>query len=479
MSQADVFYQAMLARDYRFDGKFFIGVKTTGIYCRPICPAKPLRKNIEFYTTSALAEKAGFRPCLRCRPECAPLSPAWYGKSAVVQRALRLIASHQLHEFQEEQFAAQFGMSARHLRRLFEQDIGQSPKQISDANRLNFARKLVVETGLPMTEVSTAAGFSSLRRFNDAFKKRFLRAPTQIRKSKLGLGDPEGIELTLAFRPPYRWEAILEFFNSHRISGVEEFHQGTYARVFKLNQKLGWLQVRLGDNALLLRVGVDDPAVLFTVVSRVRQMFDLDSDPLLITQSFSDQPLLARLTGKFPGLRLPGGWDPFEIVICSILGQLVSVTQARNLVGQLVENYGESVKHPASGLPTQIFPSAKTLATADLSLVKTTRARRATLREVSQKVLSREINLSVAQDPVRFRELLLGIKGIGPWTAEYISLRAIGDTDAFPKTDLILRRALELHPGLDLQAAQPWRSYAALYLWKEFAQSLSGRKVKL
>ena len=478
MSQKEIYYQAMLARDYRFDGKCFIGVKTTGIYCRPICPAKPHRKNVEFFANAQLAEKLGYRPCLRCRPECAPLSPAWYGKSAVVQRALKMIGANDLMARGEDQFAEQFGMTARHLRRLFEEEIGQTPKQISDNSRLNFARKLVTETRMPMATVADTAGFSSLRRFNDAFKKRFHRAPLQLRKGRESVKDSHGIELTLAFRPPYDWSTILEFFESHRIPGIEDVKDDFYERIFRIENEVGWLKVSpiMSDALLKLQIVVENPKTLFAIVTRVRRMFDLDSDPLLIANSFSQSKTLTQLYERFPGLRLPRGWDPFETAICTILGQLVSVEQAGRLVGQLVENYGDKAAHPITKEQVRIFPRPEVLAQSDLSEVKTTEARKSSIRELSRKMLAQELDFFDAQDPIEFRESLLSIRGIGQWSAEYICLRAIGDTDAFPATDLILRRAMELHRDLDLEIIKPWRSYAAIYLWKGYAKSLSKRK---
>ena len=472
------FYKALRARDYRFDGKFFVAVKTTGVYCRPICPAKPKRENVEFFPDAAAAEAAGYRPCLRCRPECAPLSPAWWGKKAVVQRALKLIASNALHHTNEEQFAERLGVSARHLRRLFEEEIGQTPKQISDNNRLNFARKLIVETGMPMMTVARTAGFSSLRRFNDAFKKRFRRAPSQLRKARSKTATGDGIELKLSFRPPYDWRTMIRFYRSHPIPGVEHVTENSFERVFRMSSTLGFLQVQpmAAEPQLKLRVVTEDPKILFEVVSRVRRMFDLDSDPILIANSFAQVPLLSKLHDRFPGLRLPGGWDGFETAVCSILGQLVSAEQRCNLVGQLVRGYGEEIVHPISGEKAYLFPGPEALAQSDLGKVGTTLARREAIRDFSRRVLSGAISLSEAQDPMAFRKALLETKGLGPWSAEYISLRSIGDTDAFPRTDLILRRVLELHPDLDLAAIKPWRSYAAIYLWKGFAQTLSKRK---
>ena len=472
------FYQALQARDYRFDGKFFVAVKTTGVYCRPICPARPKPENVVFFPDAASAEAAGYRPCLRCRPECAPRSPAWWGKRAVVQRALKLIANNELNHNNEEAFAQRLGMSARHLRRLFQEEIGRTPKQISDASRLNFARRLIVETPVPIMTVARSAGFASLRRFNDAFKKRFERAPSQLRKARSKIKTTEGIELKLAFRPPFDWQSLLRFYQSHPIPGVERVVENGFERVFRIDGSVGFLRVQpvAKQPQLNLSVVTEDPRILFEVVNRVRRMFDLDSDPMLIADSFARVPLLTKLVDRFPGLRVPGSWDPFETAVCSILGQVVSAQQRATLVDQLVRGYGEEIVHPVTEERAYLFPGPAVLASADLSEVRTSPARKEAVRDFSRRVLSGAISLSEAQDPLLFRKALLETKGLGPWSAEYISLRSIGDTDAFPRTDLILKRVIALHPDLDLEAVKPWRAYAAVYLWKEFAQTLSKQK---
>jgi AraC family transcriptional regulator of adaptative response / DNA-3-methyladenine glycosylase II len=471
------FYQAMLARDHRFDGKFFVAVKTTGVYCRPICPARPKRENLEFFPDAASAESAGYRPCLRCRPECAPLSPAWWGKKALVQRALKLIARNELNHTNEEKFAARLGVSARHLRRLFAAEMGQTPKQISDNNRLNFARKLIVETRVPIMTVARTAGFGSLRRFNDAFRRRFQRPPSKLRKAGPRRDAKDGVELRLSFRPPYNWHTMIQFYRTHTIPGVERVVENSFERVFRIENSLGFFRVEpiAGTPQLTLKVVTGDLRILFEVTSRVRRMFDLDSDPFLIADSFAQNPLLAKLCRRFPGLRLPGGWDPFETAVCSILGQLVSAAQRCNLIGQLVRSYGEPIVHPRSGERAYLFPGPDVLAHCDLEKIGTTAARKDAIRAFSGRVLSGSISLSEAQEPIAFRKALLETRGLGPWSAEYISLRSIGDTDAFPRTDLILKRALNLYPELDLEALKPWRSYAAIYLWKAFAQRLSNK----
>jgi AraC family transcriptional regulator, regulatory protein of adaptative response / DNA-3-methyladenine glycosylase II len=301
---------------------------------------------------------------------------------------------------------------------------------------------------------------------------------TLRKRNRSKTGRAGGTEINLLFKPPYDWQTIIRFYQSHPIPGVERVTGYSFERVFRVGNTIGFLQVRamVAEPQLKLRTTTADPHILCEVISRVRKMFDLDSDPVLIANCFAQAPVLAKLCERFPGLRLPRGWDPFETAICSILGQLVSAEQRSNLVDQIVRGYGDEITHPVSGETTCLFPRPEVLAKSDLSEVRTTVARREAIRDFSRRVLSGAISLSEAQDPMVFRKALLETKGLGPWSAEYISLRAIGDTDAFPKTDLILKRALKLHPDLNLEPIKPWRSYAAIYLWKEFAQTLSRRK---
>jgi AraC family transcriptional regulator, regulatory protein of adaptative response / DNA-3-methyladenine glycosylase II len=286
------------------------------------------------------------------------------------------------------------------------------------------------------------------------------------------------IQRNLSFRPPYDWQTIIRFYQSHPIPGIECVTENFFERVFRIENTVGFLRVQaiVGKPQLKVRIVTEDPRILLEVMCRVRKMFDLDCDPMLIANGFARVPLLAKLCGRFPGLRVPRGWDVFETAICSILGQLVSAEQRSNLVGQLVCGYGEEIAHPISGEKSYLFPGPDILAQSDLSKVKTTIARREAIRDLSRRVLTGAVSLSETQEPVSFRKALLETKGIGPWSAEYISLRSIGDTDAFPRTDLILKRVLELHLDLNLEVVKPWRSYAAIYLWKGFAQKLSKRK---
>ncbi|MGV3525526.1 MAG: AlkA N-terminal domain-containing protein [Candidatus Sericytochromatia bacterium] len=475
MNRDDLYYQAMLARDYRFDGKFFVGVTTTGIYCRPICPAKPKRENVIFYDTGLAAEQAGFRPCLRCHPEAAPGTPAWSGRSTLIQRTLQLLASEEAPLLKENDFARHLGVTPRHLRRLFQNEFGQTPQQLMRNNRLNFARKLVVETQLPLLTLALTAGFGSLRRFNTAFKERFGRPPSELRRPKSIPSGPHSaaLELTLPYRPPYHWRGIITFLATQQIAGVETITPNSYERIFCLQDQVGWLRLTPDPHTPQLRLQVicPDPRLLFGVVQRLRTLFDLDADPLLIANAFAQSPTLDTMTP--PGLRLPGCWDGFETAVCIVLGQLVSLKWARELVAILVKRYGPRVTHPLTGETLSLFPDAARLAAAGELDLPTTRQRRLTLQRLAQAVARGEISLSRAQDPQAFRQQVLALPGIGPWTADNFALRVLGDTDAFPATDLILKRSLVKFPELDLSTVQPWRGYAALSLWENHLSHLT------
>ncbi len=479
-TEEDTYYDAVAARDYRFDGKFFVGVRTTGVYCRPICPARPKRENIVFFPDALSAEKAGFRPCLRCRPESAPQSPAWSGRNTTIHRALKLIAGGNLAGSTQDDVAEKLGISARHLRRLFAEELGKTPNQIWSEYRLNFARKLITETGLPVTDIAFSAGFLSLRRFNEAFKTRFRRTPSEIRRERHQEPVETTLKLKLSYRPPLDWNALLAYYQSHLITGVENVKDNRYERVFRLGDATGALRVSRAreSEALELEVLTTATRYLYRIVQNIRRMFDLDSDPLLIANAFSSSPFMAALSGKYPGLRLAQRWDPFESAVFSILGQLVSVDQAGRLVGQLVQGYGEKIRNPLSGDAAYLFPRPETLADASLADIRTTEARKETIRIFSRQISSGRIRLDSEQDPIAFKDSLLQIKGIGTWTADDICLRALGDPDAFPADDLILKRALARHPKLRMEAFKPWRGYAALYLWKEYAQILSHKRRK-
>lgn len=466
-SSNSIFYKAMLARDPRFDGKFFVGVKTTGVYCRPICPAKPKRENVEFFASHVEAEKAGYRPCLRCRPESAPRSSAWIGTSALVQRAVRVLNSDHALEFNEEKFAEQFGVSSRHLRRLFTDEIGKTPKQLFLENRLGLARKLLVETSLPMTEIAYASGFQSVRRFNDAFKTRFDRTPTEMRR--LRTSRSSGLEVTLAYRPPFDFNGLLDSYRKHQVGRLEWFESDRMFRVFEVNGKIGTLEISDDpeNSRLRLKIDVPDLSMIHAVIARVRSLFDLDSDPLLVAASVGKIPSIRKLLEKSPGIRLPSGWDSFEISIATILGQLVSVERGRKLVHDLVELLGrDSGLVSSEGLPIKLFPTPDAIANSDLEGIGTTGTRKQALRAFAAAVRDGHVSLEPTQDVTEFTKSLLAIRGIGPWTAQYMALKVLRDTDSFPATDLLLARAIEKRPKNFLEPMRPWRGYAAALIWR-------------
>ena len=470
------YYEALRTRDHRFDGKFFVGVKTTGIYCRPICPAKPKPENIEFFNNQIEAEKAGYRPCLRCRPESAPLSPAWIGKSAVVQRAIKIISTQETLDLNEDEFAERFGVTARHLRRLFIDEIGKTPKQLSQENRLNLSRQLITETNLSVSQAAFASGFNSIRRFNEAFKERFKRSPSEIRKSPL-TGN-EGLKVSLAYRPPFNFEALLTHYDSHRIGELERFEDNSYIRIVELDKSIG--QIRVSNDSknsrLIVEIDMKDTMKIHTIISRVRIMFDLDSDPVVVANALEKDKKFKSMLKKHPGIRLPSGWDPFEIAISTILGQLVSIERGRSLVHDLIEMLGEESGIIIEGKNIKLFPKPLKIATANLEKLKTTTIRKKTLKAFSQAVADGSISLESTQDSDLFLKNVLSIYGIGPWSASYMALKCIRHTDAFPETDLILARCLEYHPKEVIDKMSPWRGYAAILLWKEYASLLTKSK---
>jgi AraC family transcriptional regulator, regulatory protein of adaptative response / DNA-3-methyladenine glycosylase II len=478
MTREDTYFQAMRARDHRFDGKFFVGVKTTGIYCRPICPARPKRENVEFFHSHLEAEKAGYRPCLRCRPESAPQSPAWIGKSAVVRRAVRVLHSQKAIEFHEDRFAALFGVTARHLRRLFFEEIGKTPKQLSFENRLNFARKLITETALPITEIVFASGFSSIRRFNDAFKGRFKKSPREIRRSKVAPNG--GVRISLPYRPPFDFEGLIKSYENHRVGNLERFANGTMHRVISLDGKSG--QIAISDDpknsSLIVDIDFPDTSIILAIVSRVRSLFDLDSDPVVVANSLETDPEIRKLLKENPGIRLPSGWDSFEVAVSAILGQLVSVEHGRSLLHDLIEIAGKDSGLTIDGRPIRLFPTPLEIVQADLSRLKTPAARKQTLIDFSKAVHEKTVSLESTQDVDEFMKKVLEIKGIGIWTANYMALKALRHTDAFPASDLILARALDKHPKKAIESMTPWRGYVAALFWRTYAESLRKAKRK-
>ena len=468
--------RARLSRDPRFDGKFFIGVRSTKIYCRSICPVPTVQeKNVRYFSTAAAAAEAGFRPCLRCRPECSPGTPAWLGTSSTVSRALRLIAENGLQDGGMEALADRLGVGSRHLRRLFVRHLGASPSAVAQTRRLHFAKKLIDETYLPMGDLALASGFGCVRRFNAAVLKTYKRTPTQIRRlARQKEIQPENQYLfQLRYRPPYHWKGMLAFLAARATPGVEAVDLQGYRRSISLNGCDGYFEVSRaeglagGNDALAVRVQIADPHSLYTIIERIRHMFDLNADWATIAQGLGADPeLRARLRAQ-PGLRVPGCWNGFELTIRAILGQQISVKGATTLAGRIAKSFGQSSSGPV-GL-THIFPTAEVLADANLTSVGLTQKRAETIRALARAVCDGQIRFERINDSDAFLARLVEIPGIGSWTAQYVAMRALGEPDAFPTGDLGLLRALGLSASRDLdkraEAWRPWRSYASMYLW--------------
>jgi AraC family transcriptional regulator of adaptative response / DNA-3-methyladenine glycosylase II len=480
-----VFEQARLSRDARFDGQFYVGVKTTGIYCRPICPANsPKSENITFYPTAAAAGEAGYRPCLRCRPECAPGTPAWHGTSTTVRRGLRLIANGALDEGTIEGLADRLGVTSRHLRRLFTQHLGASPLAVAHTQRLHFAKRLIDQTDLPMREIAIASGYGSVRRFNDAFKNTYRRAPRSLRKDDReaelnAAGGHLGVRLN--YRKPFDWAQLIGFLEGRAIPGVEAVVDNRYYRSVNVNGQIGAIEVGHdeGQSCLELVLHGIDTSSLFPVIQKVREIFDLDAPVADIRRWLARDPELAgRLRGK-KGIRVPGAWDGFELIIRAILGQQVSVKAATTLSGRIAERYGESIagqlgeRIAAAGI-CRLFPTPEKLMRGRFNKIGMVSARVETVRRVARATARAEISFDPAQDAGAFCDSLTAIRGIGDWTAQYVAMRGLKNPDAFPASDLGLLRAFDRDGQERIstktlaamsESWRPWRAYAALLLW--------------
>ena len=473
----DTCYQALAARDARFDGRFYAGVVTTGIFCRPICPApKPKPANVRFFASAAAAADAGFRPCLRCRPEASPGSTGWLGTEAIVQRAMRQIADGALDDSDMECFAGKLGVGPRHLRRLFRRHVGASPISVARTRRLLFAKKLIDETNLPMTEVASAAGFASVRRFNAALRETYDRSPTELRSKARdrprAMAGP-GLSITLAARPPFDWTSMIRFLAPRAIPGVESVGPDLYRRTFRIRGTPGVVDVApLPDRAgVTLTLRAEDSRILLDIVERTRRLFDLDADPQTIREQLAGDDQLGKLVARAPGLRVPGAWDPAELAIRAVLGQQVTVAGATTLSGRLARAFGEPLPFDAGPELTVVFPSPERLAEADLAAIGLPASRQATVRNVARACRANGFGNATSLDELvkRWTE----IAGVGDWTAHYIAMRANRQPDAFPAADLGLRKAVAANgvpataPELERMAEswRPWRAYAAMHLW--------------
>jgi len=445
--------QARLARDTRYDGLFFTAVKTTGIYCRSICPAPaPKEKNVEYFPTAVAAANAGYRPCLRCRPDSAPGSPAWLGKNATLNRALRLIDEGALTEQPLTHLADRLGITERYLRQLFVDEVGLSPKSYSLYQQCLLAKKLLHDTSLPVTDVAMACGFNSIRRFNDCFKQQFSLTPSQIRKQQKTTADAgKGIVLSLAYRPPYNWAYLHKFFASRLIPGLEWLDAQSYGRTFHYDECVGRFTATHHEekSSFKVEIHLTDLKYLPRVIKTIRRCLDLDADSALIEQQLQ-QALNCEQLGM-AGIRLPGIWSPFEAGIRAILGQQVSVKAARNLVGRFV------AFNPNNANGYCYFPAPDQVSQFDLDLLGMPQRRRETLWQFSAFAVNNSLDDGKS---------LLALPGIGPWTVDYLRMRGLSDPDIFLVSDLGVKKALAMiSEPIDDSLAAPWRSYLTLYLW--------------
>ncbi len=477
-------YRALAAKDTRFDGVFFTGVRTTGVYCRPVCGVKtPRASSCVFFNSAAAAEAAGFRPCLRCRPELAPYALQQNLAHAVWQR----IAAGALNDGDTERLADEVGLSSRQLRRVLLQHFGVTPVELAQTQRLLFAKKLLQETHLPMGDVAYAAGFGSIRRFNALFLSRYGMAPTAIRRATAtsAHATPDALTLRLAYRPPFAWNAMMRYAAARAIPGVEavvaDAGRLDYARSIRLDGADGWMRVvHLAQrNQLELSLSASLAHVLMPLVARLHQQFDLDANPDVIASHLSADPLLATQIDRVPGLRVPGAFDTFELALRAVLGQQVSVAGATTLSGRLVWLFGDEIDTPLTGI-THHFPAPErlaALAAAEIAAIGIPLSRAETVRNLAAFAAQGGLQLRPGTHLSEAIAQLKTVHGIGEWTAQYIAMRALRFPDAFPAGDLGLQKAAGNQGGrltekqLLARAAHwsPWRSYAALLLWHSLA----------
>jgi len=488
-------YRALQARDGRFDGRIFVAVKTTGIYCRPICPARtPRFEHVVFYPSAAAAQEAGFRACLRCRPEAAPELAIWRGTANTVSRGLALIADGAVDGRRVGDLAERLGVGERQLRRLFRQHLGASPIAVAQTKRILFAKQLIHETRMSMADVALAAGFGSVRRFNETFHRLYRRPPSQLRRTRSDVGRPVAIELELAYQPPYDWPAMLSFLAARAIPGIERVDGDRYLRSFAIDGGHGTVEVAPAARRDALLVTIRTPALgaLSAIVARVRRVFDLGADVGAIAGQLAEDPVLAPLVRARPGLRVPGGWDIFEVAVRAVLGQQITVGRARELAADLVRRYGEPLRategSEVGGL-THVFPSAERLSAADPSQLRMPRSRSRCLAALAAAAAREPALFRPGQDPEKAMERLRALPGVGEWTAQYVALRGLREPDAFPAADVGLLRAMSTLDGAAARPTpeelhdraerwRPWRAYAAQHLWTHETSAPRGADVR-
>lgn len=480
-------YKALVARDSRFDGLFFVGVTSTGIYCRPVCPVKPPQEiNCRFYNTAEEAEQVGFRPCLRCRPELAPGNAPMDHSQRVAHLIVQRIEEGMTEDEKSalETIAGEFELSSRQIRRVIQKELGVPPIQLILTRRLLLAKQLLTETKLPVTEIAFASGFSSLRRFNDAFATRYGMPPTRLRKKAVedagALNGSGTSTLQLSYRPPYDWPGMLAFLKARELKGVERVAGSFYARTVRLGDSRGWIKITQSEkkNTLLLEFAHSLAPVLPALLNRVRDLFDLNARPEIISGHLAQDKVLGPLVKANPGMRVPGAFNGFELGLRAILGQQVTVKSATTVAGRLVASFGEPIVTPFPEL-NRLTPAPGRIARLDvnkLARLGIVAARCKSILGLAQAQASGKLSLDSGNhhDPEATIERLAQLPGIGPWTANYIAMRALRWPDAFPKEDIAVRNNLggvTTKQAEEMsQAWRPWRSYAVLHIWSHQTQ---------
>lgn len=467
-------YRAVASRDGRFDGHFVTAVRTTGVYCRPSCPAQtPRPENVDFYTSAAAAVAAGFRACKRCRPDAAPGSPAWNRRADLAGRALAAIAAGALDEDGVPALARTLAVTERHLHRVLVAEVGAGPLALARARRAQTARLLLEATDLPITAVAFSAGFSSVRQFNDTLRRQFALSPSALRRQRRSGPPAEGrLVLRLGVRPPFDAGALFAYLAARAIPGLETASAGGLRRVLP-GGAIATLGAGAGALRLELALANGELAAVGAAVARCRRLGDLDADPVAVDGVLGVDPVLGASVRRHPGLRVPGTVDGFELAVRAVVGQHVSVATARTLLGRLVSRHGTPVVDP-SGELRAAFPSSAALAVADLEAIGLTRARAQALRQLAAQHAAGALHLEPGAGRPDTLGALLRLPGIGAWTAQYVAMRALADPDAFPAGDLVLRRAVARH-GAEPERWRPWRAYGAMHLWQAAADERAVR----
>ena len=466
-------YRALSAKDARFDGMFITGVTSTGVYCRPSCPAiTPKRANVRFFRTTAAAQAGGFRACKRCRPDASPGSPEWNVRADMVARAMRLIADGVVDRDGVGGLATRLHLSDRHLHRLLVAEVGAGPQALARAHRAQTGRLLIETTPLKFSDIAFAAGFASIRQFNDTIKEVFASTPTEMRarKKKNASNAPGVVTLRLPYRAPLNAPALFSFLAARAIPGIEESDGGTYRRTLPLPHSPGIVELTPERDHLACRLQLGDLRDLTAAVHRCRRLLDLDADPVAIDSALANDPLLRPLVRVAPGLRVPGTVDGTELAFRAVIGQQISVKGARTIAARLVARFGKPLTVQDGGL-THVFPYADVVAEADLSKIGIPRTKQATLRSLGSALAAGRLVIDPGADRDETRARLLELPGVGPWTASYIAVRALSDPDAFMPTDLGVRHALERlgvseEPAAVAERWRPWAAYAQQHLWK-------------